>query len=139
MAHTAHPVEQYMTPQVRTIGVKHTLADAHQLMNSERIHHLPVIEGGKLVGVVSQTDLHLLESLEGVKPEEVTVDEAMSQDVYVVPPTEPLSVVADELARRRCGSAVVATHGHIQGIFTTTDALHALHDLLEAGTEAKEA
>lgn len=55
-----------------------------------QIRHLPVLDGGKLVGIVTQRDLHLVETLKGVDQQTVTVEEAMSQDVYTVEPETPL-------------------------------------------------
>src|SRR5690606_1318822 len=79
-------IERYMTQSPHTIGRDQTLAAAHRVMREHGIRHLPVLEGGKLVGIVSQRDLHLLETLDDVDPEQVEVSEAMTQDVYAVGP-----------------------------------------------------
>jgi acetoin utilization protein AcuB len=91
---------------------------------------MPVLHGGKLVGVVSQRDLHLVESLGEVDPENIAVEEAMSQDVYAVPPKTPLKEVVTEMASRKLGSAVVVDGTQVVGIFTTIDALDALAEVL---------
>ncbi|WP_239014543.1 CBS domain-containing protein [Archangium violaceum] len=125
-----HVVDDFMTRGVHTIGTQSPLSDAHRLMNEHAIRHLPVLEGGKLVGVVSMRDLHLIETLKGVDPKEVAVEEAMSQDAYTVPPGTTLLEVARTMAMHKYGSAVIASKGRVEGIFTTVDALKALETLL---------
>jgi acetoin utilization protein AcuB len=121
--------EMHSSPH--TIDVRRSLAAAHQLMRRNRIRHLPVVEGKKLVGMLSIGDLHLIETLKDVDPERVAVDEAMSTDAYVVSPKEPLAEVARTMADRRLGSAIVASRGKVVGIFTTVDALALLARLLD--------
>jgi acetoin utilization protein AcuB len=121
-----------MTRSVHTIGTQSPLSEAHRLMNEHAIRHLPVLEGGRLVGVVSMRDLHLVETLKDVDPREVTVEEAMSQDAYTVAPGTPLAEVARTMAQHKYGSAVIVRDGHVEGIFTTVDALRALDAVLSS-------
>jgi acetoin utilization protein AcuB len=123
-------VEQHMTVSPVVVGVGDTLASAHRLMRERGIRHLPVLDAGRLVGVVSQRDLYLAESLDGVDPVTDTVREAMSGEPYAVPPGAPLDEVAATMAERRLGSAIVVDRGAVIGVFTTTDALRALAGLV---------
>ena len=50
-------VRSYMTRAPHTIGPLRTLAEAHDIMRANRIRHLPVLDRGSLVGVVSIGDL----------------------------------------------------------------------------------
>ena len=50
-------VRELMTTEVVTLGRAHVLTLADELMTQERIRHLPVLEDGRVVGVVSQRDL----------------------------------------------------------------------------------
>jgi acetoin utilization protein AcuB len=129
----SQPIERFMTRTVHTIGASSSLSEAHRVMNEHSIRHLPVLEAGRLVGMVSQRDLHLVETLQGVRPQEVTVEEAMSQDVYAVAPDTELAEVAHSMATHKYGSAVVLLEGRVQGIFTTVDALVALEQVLAGG------
>jgi acetoin utilization protein AcuB len=123
-------IDAFMTPTIHTIGADRTLSDAHSLMRKYHVRHLPVLKAGTLVGMVTERDLALVESLPGVHSMTVTVDDAMSPDVLTVGPETPVSVVARRMARAKAGSAVVVKDEHVVGIFTTTDALQTLELLL---------
>jgi acetoin utilization protein AcuB len=123
-------VGQYMTPAPFTVGVDLSIAAAARLMREHQVRHLPVLSGGKLVGMVTQRDLLLIESLQDVNPEQVTVEEAMTPDPYAISPGTALEWVALEMAQRKFGSTVVVEHGRVVGVFTTIDALRALQELL---------
>lgn len=128
----AYPISRFMTALPLTIGRTLTLAVARQQMNRLSIRHLPVLHGGKLVGVLSLRDIELIESLPGVVAEEAQVEEAMSQDVLTVAPDDELPEVARRMADRKCGSAVVVDKAQVLGIFTTIDALRAIGELTDA-------
>jgi len=119
----------FMTRSPHTIGVDRTLAQAHRVMREHRIRHLPVMAGGKLIGIVSERDLHLLETLRDTDPLQATVEEAMSTDVFAVHPNARLTGVAAKMAERKIGSAVVVDEGEVLGIFTAMDGLRVLASL----------
>ncbi len=119
-------VAEHMTTGPLTIGPREPLATAHRLMRRHAIRHLPVMEAGRLVGVVSQRDLYLLETLPGVDPKVEPVEEAMTEQPFSVAPDAPLADVVREMAALRYGCAVVMEEGALVGIFTTTDALEML-------------
>ncbi len=124
-------VRDYMTLSPHTIGAEQTLATAHTVMRDNGIRHLPVLRGGRLVGMVSMRDLHLLETLKDVDPEQVTVEEAMTDTPFVVTADAPLGEVARDMAESKLGSAVVVEGKKVVGVLTTVDALRALADALE--------
>jgi acetoin utilization protein AcuB len=101
-------------------------------MRALGVRHLPVLSAGKLVGIVSQRDLLFVETLRDAEPAGVRVDEAMSADVYTVPPERPIGEVAARMLERKFGCAVVVRHGAVVGIFTTTDALRTLMNIVDA-------
>ncbi len=119
-------VKDVMTPQPVTIGRAQTLETAHALMREHGCRHLPVLEHGDLVGVLSQRDLYFLESLGGVDPDKDVVEDAMANDAYAVGPDEPLALVCAHMAEHKLGCAVVVERDRVAGIFTATDALLVL-------------
>jgi acetoin utilization protein AcuB len=120
-----------MSASPRTISPGSSLATAHRLMRSAGIRHLPVVDRGAVVGLLSARDLLLLETLPNVSPGEARVYEAMVHDVFAVAPDAPLGEVVETMIERKLGSAVVVDDGLVVGVLTTIDALRALHELLE--------
>lgn len=102
------------------------------MMQQYDIRHLPVLDGGQLVGVISQRDLYLIESLDGVDLDEVQVAEAMSNDVFTVRSRASLDRTVSEMATRKLGSAIVIERNAVVGVFTVTDALCTLARLLDS-------
>lgn len=121
-----------MTSSIHSIGREQTLRVAHEMMQKHSIRHLPVLEGGKLVGILSQRDLYFLESIEGVDLAVDRVESAMTQDVYCAPSDCPLRAVVAEMVVRRYGCVVALESTKVVGVFTTTDALRVLGEVLEA-------
>jgi acetoin utilization protein AcuB len=123
-------LSRYMTRKPWTIARTATLTEAHLLMREHRIRHLPVMDGENVVGMVTMRDLHLIETLPGVSPDEVQVEDAMSPDVFVASERDELASVVERMSEARLGSAIVMGPGGLVGIFTAVDALRALADIL---------
>lgn len=132
-------VAEFMTKTPFTIGAGQTLSSAHKMMRERRVRHLPVLEGGRLVGVVSQRDLYLLETIRGVDPEDTLVEEAMTGDPFVTSPDTSLRKVVQTLLEHRWGSAIVAEGAKVVGVFTTTDALKVILELLDGSAPKRAA
>ncbi|HSI05303.1 MAG: CBS domain-containing protein [Myxococcota bacterium] len=124
-------IRKYMTTTPITMGAEQTLATASAKMTEHRVRHLPVLKGGKLVGIISDRDVRLAESFQGVDPKVEPLDFVMTNDVYTVGPETPLDEVVGHMAETKVGSAIVVDAGHVVGVFTTTDACRALAELLE--------
>jgi acetoin utilization protein AcuB len=129
-------IRAFMSPSPHTIGVDQTLAAAAEVMRAQRVRHLPVLDGGKLVGILSDRDVALVLSLPGSAPERIAVAEAMSPDPHALGPDSDLEWVAADMAAQKHGSTVVVEGGKVVGIFTTVDALRALQELL--GSERRK-
>ena len=129
-------VQSYMTTDVHTIGDEQPMLMVHRLMRQEHVRHLPVLHQGKLVGMVSDRDLNLLDSLSTADPKLVAVSEAML-DAYVVAPETPLEEVLSTMAENKHDAAVVCDKQRkVVGIFTTVDVCFAFAKLLRARAEA---
>jgi acetoin utilization protein AcuB len=119
-------IENFVSHVLVVVGPQDSLAHASALMRGHGIRHLPVVRAGVVVGLLSQRDVYLLETLSDSSPEEIRVEEAMTHEPFLVDPEEPVHSVASRMAARRIGSAVVARGGKLLGLFTVTDALRAL-------------
>lgn len=100
------------------------------MMQALSIRHLPVVDGERLVGIVTERDMRMLEGC-GVSPLETRVRDAMTPEPYVVDVKTPLATVAKHMADRKLGSAVIMDDGRIVGIFSTTDALRVLAEVFD--------
>jgi acetoin utilization protein AcuB len=123
------PVAEFMTRDPLCLDRHDTLQRAHELMHAHHIRHVVVVDGERIEGIVSERDLVQLERLCALDRSAVELHEALSPVVYRVSSDTPVSTVAEEMAERRVGSAVIVDENRITGIFTTTDALRALSRL----------
>jgi acetoin utilization protein AcuB len=129
------PISRFMTRQPWTIRPHASLASAKAMMIEHGIRHLPVIDGDKLVGIVSERDVLRLERLEHLG-NHFTVEDAMTDDVYTAETDQPVDQVVEAMAENKYGSAVVKNRRYaVEGIFTTVDGMQVLADVLrrEAG------
>ena len=122
-------IVEVMTASPHTIGVDQPARDALGYMQSHSIRHIPVLKGGRVVGLVSIRDLQFLFSFRDVD-DSTPVEEAMSSEVYCAPPSAPLRDVVTHMAEHKIGSTVITDGNQIVGIFTTTDALRVLAERL---------
>ena len=99
-------------------------------MRAHGIRHRPVLDAGKLIGIVSERDLHLIETLPDADPDEVQVEEAMTDQVYIAGPLDEVAEVVERMSEQKIGSVIVMDDAHIEGIFTSIDALQVLASLL---------
>ncbi len=120
-------VRAVMTPFPYAVDSNAPLRRARQMMHEHDVHHLPVQQGKKLVGVLSDRDLkRALDPSLGLPPaDELFVDDVMVHDPYVVEAKTPLDEVLLEMADARIGSALVVKEGKLVGIFTANDACRA--------------
>lgn len=122
-----------MTSFPYCIEVESGITAATAMMAEHGIRHLPVTDGEKLLGVVSDRDIKRIQSAdEGALPDdELSVGDALEEaDVFVVDVTETLDNVLLEMSRRRIGSALVLDAGTLAGIFTCTDACRLFAEYL---------
>ncbi len=123
-------IQKFMTTTPHSVGPAQPLSVAHKMMHDHHIRHLPVLDGGRLVGMVTERDVALITAMKDVDATKTTVEDAMSTSVYSVSPDAPLDEVAVAMAEHKYGSAVVLQNAKVVGVFTTVDACRALAELL---------
>ena len=124
-------VRDVMTPNVTTLGRNDRLTVADDLIESERIRHLPVLdERGQLVGIVSQRDLFqsaLIRALgygsvaRDKVLRSVVVKEVMVENVETTTPDTPLATAARVMIERKIGCLPVVENETLVGILTEGD------------------
>ena len=123
-------IRKYMTTAPHTVGADATLDKASKMMAELRVRHLPVLAGGKLVGILSDRDVQMVETFKDVNPREVKVEEAFTPDPYMTSPESRLDEVCDKMAAHKYSSVLVVDNNKLVGIFTWVDALNAMKEVL---------
>ena len=122
-------VEAYTSPSVWVIDYEETVDVAIDVMKEQGIRHLPVSRGDKIVGIISDRDCKPFTL--SVVSQSVKVGDLAIEDVYTTRQDTPLLDVVFTMSERKIGSAVIVDEfGKLTGIFTTTDALNALIEII---------
>lgn len=116
-------IESLMSAKPITINSHQTLKFALNTMRENNIRHLPVLENGKVRGVLSERDIRFLESVERVDLNDLKVADAYSDDLFSVEPHADVKVVCQLMHDEKIGSVVVQREQDLLGIFTWIDAL----------------
>lgn len=135
----AHDV---MTAHPLTVSPQASVADVWDLMRERGVRHLPVVDGGTVVGMLSDRDLArfdlgrvlTIEGAEALRRELATpAVKVMSSDVITVDPEAELGEVVDLLVENRIGAVAVVRSDtqELVGIVSYIDVLEAVRDLLE--------
>ena len=127
-------VGRRMKRDLVTVSPGASLSEAARLLKAHRIHHLPVVEGERLLGIVTDTDLRNA-TLRGGPGEEGgasrTVGEVMTRNVVTLSPEDTIDDAMLILSRQRFGALPVVDGGRLVGIVAKTDVLSALIDTLD--------
>ncbi|MBI3555790.1 MAG: CBS domain-containing protein [Deltaproteobacteria bacterium] len=127
-----------MTAMPHTIGADIPIKKVGEMMLKYDVRHLPVKKAGKLVGIISDRDVKAARSYRG--PGELTAEEVMTPDPYLVAPDAELGPVALEMSEHRYGSVLIQDGaGEVIGIFTDTDALRVLGQMLQGARKLRVA
>ncbi len=130
-------VSQYMTRPVLTITPQTEFHRAFDLMRGRRVHHLPVVEGGRVVGIVAERDLLLAAANFGSA--EVSVGEIMHSPAVCVSENAQLKQAARLLVVEHIGSLPVLNASKaLVGIITETDIFKVTAGMLRARPAARK-
>lgn len=123
-------IQRYMTTSPLTVNGEQTLYFAKQLMLENKIRHLPVLEGGKIVGIISERDIDYIQNFKDVDMEVEKVEDAMTESPVIVEASAHLDEVCEVMASDKIGSVLVQDNKKLVGIFTWIDALNAMSNLM---------
>jgi acetoin utilization protein AcuB len=123
-------VEAFMTAPAIVVSPADPLSTAAHAMAVNRIRHLVVCDDGKIAGVLSQRDVFYTQAHRENEAEPLRVADAMTPFVYNVAPDALIEEVVRDIGDAKYGAAVVVQGDEPIGIFTTTDALSVLAEVL---------
>lgn len=126
-------VKDIMTKEVITLQLNDSLELAEKLFDKFKIRHIPVVEKGELIGMVSKTDLLRISFLDSLSDAESTVDEAIYQlfsveqimikNVLTLAPNINIKEVTKFFISKEFHAFPVVENNKLVGIITTTDLL----------------
>lgn len=130
-------VRSRMAQRLITVAPDTPIADALALSRKHRIRHLPVVQGERLVGLVTDRDIRLaIPPMWADEHEELqaalrtrTVQEVMTRELITAHPDMPIEEAGKLLYKHKIGSLPVVTGDALVGILTESDVLRAFVDL----------
>ncbi len=116
-------VREAMTPVVRTASPSQSLMDAAQMMKSDDAGAIPIIDGGRLVGIITDRDIAIRAVAEGIDPRTTPVERIASHDLVTVQPDQDLDEALELMARHRVRRLPVVEEGdgEVIGILAQAD------------------
>ena len=124
------PLSQVMTPHPRCVQIDDKLSDVRAALADFRVHHLPVVDGKRLVGIISITDLlefgfkprDTHEDLDEYLNDHFSVPQIMQSDVVTIPSTSSVREAAQLLTTGSLHAVpVIDEDEKLVGIVTSTD------------------
>ena len=117
------PVRECMSRLPAETDRREKLSAVIAQMREQHCHHVPVMDGPRLYGVLSRQDLHELALRDRSSADDPTAGDVCTRDVLTVGPMTPIVEVAQAMIERGVSSALVTDGDVLVGIFTSTDAL----------------
>lgn len=132
-------VSEWMTPAPVTVTPSVTIPKVQELMVHRRIRHLPVVEDGRLVGIITDRDVRTVQPSPATSLtvgemhyllERLTVRAVMTRNVITVAPHESLAEAVRLMLENRIGGLPVTEGERLVGILTEVDLLRAFSTTL---------
>ncbi len=130
------PLSTVMTKDPTTVNVTNKLSEVRKLMSDGSIHHVPVVSGTKLVGLLSATDMVRLSfsaygadarAVDAMLDHEFTIEKVMSTELTTLKTSQKVRDAAAVLSSGNFHSIpVVDDDGNLAGIVTSTDLIRYL-------------
>ena len=135
-------IEDIMTRRVFSVGLEDSMETIRDGMETYGVRHIPVVDGTKVVGLLSRTDVlgfsdsqfrrsRVSRAIDDTRMEETFVAEVMTRDVRTVRPEMPIADAAELLLKHKIGCLpVTGADGSLLGIVTKHDFVKALVERL---------
>ncbi len=116
------PISTIMTSKLVTVAPSDRLTVAKDIFKKSRIHHLPVVDGKKLVGIITTGDLVWLNK-KFDEYDEILVKDVMTKKLATLEPDEKIGAAAEVLLEHLFHAIPITLNGDLVGIVTTFDIL----------------
>jgi CBS domain-containing protein len=114
-------INEVMTRDVSACEPNATVADAAKLMAQEDVGPVPIVEDGRLVGIVTDRDIVVRVVAEGRDPNATTVNEIASTELVTVSPDDDLDEALNLLAEHQVRRLPVVEGDRLVGIVAQAD------------------
>ncbi|MEM9460770.1 MAG: CBS domain-containing protein [Myxococcota bacterium] len=131
-------IKSIMATDVTTVNVTQPLSEVRRLMSEQQIHHVPVVSGSKLVGLLSATDMVRLSfsaygaderAVDAMLDHEFSIEKVMNTELTTMRVSGTVREAAKQLREGKFHSLpVVSDEGELMGIVTSTDLIGYLYD-----------
>jgi CBS domain-containing protein len=116
------PLSSIMTRNVITAGPNDTLASAHEIFMNNRVHHLPIVDGRRLVGIITTYDIFRFQVKNGAH-NHVLLKDVMTTHVATLEPDDKVGSAAELFLENLFHAVPIVKNGDLQGIVTSFDVL----------------
>ena len=128
------PVSKIMTSNPISVNLSHNLKDVTQIFRERNIHHIPVVSGKEVIGLISKTDIERISVVNKMETgdlrttvyDHLTIDQVMTKDVETVNESDLVKDAAEILARGQFHALPVLRNEELTGIVTSTDMINHL-------------
>jgi len=114
-------VKDAMTSDVKTATSSQSLTDAARLMKQEDVGSVPVVDGERLVGVLTDRDIVVRGIADGSNPNTIKVGDIASRDVVTVRPDDDLDEALRLMAQHQVRRLPVVEDGQLVGVVAQAD------------------
>ena len=114
-------IRDIMTSSPTTVETSTTVAEAAKIMASEDVGPLPVVDGGRLVGIVTDRDLVVRVLAEDRDPKSTNVGDVASSELVTVAPDTALDEALRKMASAQVRRLPVVEGGRVVGIVAQAD------------------
>ena len=121
-------VKDAMTAEVKVAAPSQSLTDAASLMKQEDVGSVPVVDGERLVGVLTDRDIVIRGIADGSDPRSVQVGDIASRDVVTVRPDDDLDEALRLMGQHQVRRLPVVDDGHLVGVLAQADVAHEAKD-----------
>lgn len=132
------PLQEVMTTKLITLHPKDKMIRVKELFEDFNIHHLPIVVGGKVVGIISKTDYHILTNISENTYDQFiqskllisnTVDEFMKTEVYCLTGIDTVGDAIKIFLENRISCLPIVKEKELIGIITPYDILKMIDKL----------
>lgn len=114
-------VKDAMSSDVKTATPSLSLADAAKLMKQEDVGSVPVVDGERLIGMLTDRDIVVRGIADGSDPHAVTAGDIASRDIVTVRPDDDLDEALRLMAQHQVRRLPVVDDGHLVGVLAQAD------------------